>query len=41
MDIFGQALQQVISPAIVVASYLRITKVIDTKKENHHATIKL
>ena len=39
MDIFGQALQQGIAPAIVVAIYLIITKLIDTKKENNNAKL--
>lgn len=34
MDIFGDALKQGIAPAIVVAIYLIITKIIDSRKEN-------
>ena len=39
MDILGDALRQGIAPAIVVAIYLIITKIIDSRKEN--AQIKL
>ena len=34
MDLLAEALQQGIAPAVVVAIYLVITKVIDTRKEN-------
>lgn len=34
MDVLSEALQQGIAPAIVVAIYLIITKIIDTRKEN-------
>ena len=34
MDVLIEALQQGIAPAIVVAIYLIITKIIDTRKEN-------
>ena len=34
MDLLSEALQQGIAPAIVVAIYLIITKIIDTRKEN-------
>ena len=39
MDILGDAIRQGIAPAIVVAIYLIITKIIDSRKEN--AQIKL
>ena len=39
MDVLGDALRQGIAPAIVVAIYLIITKIIDSRKEN--AQIKL
>lgn len=39
MDVFGQALQQGIAPAIVVAIYLIITKIIETRKESSTAKL--
>lgn len=39
MDLFGEALQQGIAPAIVVAIYLVITKIIDSKRESEQAKL--
>ena len=39
MDILGDALKQGIAPAIVVAIYLIITKIIDSRKENTQAKL--
>ena len=39
MDILGDALKQGIAPAIVVAIYLIVTKIIDSRKENAQAKL--
>ncbi len=39
MDILQEALTQGITPAIIIAVYLVIVKIIDTKKENNQAKI--
>ena len=39
MDLFETAISQGIAPAIVVAIYLIVIKIIDTKKENQNEVI--
>ena len=39
MDVLGDALKQGIAPAVVVAIYLIITKIIDSRKENAQAKL--
>ena len=39
MNVLGDALKQGIAPAVVVAIYLIITKIIDSRKENAQAKL--
>ena len=39
MDVLGDALKQGIAPAVVVAIYLILTKIIDSRKENAQAKL--